>query len=650
MDIATILSQVDLGSIALPAFQRGYVWNRDQVRKLMQSLYRRHPVGSLLVWVTKTEQAPVRGDGPLSLGYVELLLDGQQRITSLYGIIKGKPPAFFEGNASSFSGLCFNLGDEVFEFYGPVKMKDNPLWINVTDLMQIGAGEMIARLYEQPEFRANSASYIKRLNTLEGIKNIDLHIEEIAGEDKTVDVVAEIFNNVNSGGTQLSKGDLALAKICAEWPDARNEMNRRLAAWEKGGFSFTLEWLLRNITTILRGEALFSSLKDVKTAEFQDGLKQAEGAVNYLLNMVAGRLGLDHDRVLGGRYAFPVMSRYVILGGGKLKDAREQDKLLYWYVHSFLWGRFAGSTEATLRQDLNLLKQHEGGLDRLIDQIRQSRGDLRIRPENFSAWSLGARFYPLLYLMTRVCNARDWGTGLPLSAHLMGKRSRLEVHHIFPKAFLYQHGYKIAEVNALANYCFLTQATNLTISDQSPEIYFEVVAQKHPGALESQWIPMDRKLWKVEHYREFLRARQELLAQAANQFLDELLDGPAQTDQRDFPTTLTTSLPGEEEVSPEKPEINELLAWLEEHHLPKPELDYELCEPDSTTVLTIVDAAWPKGIQESYSKPVALVLEGREDAAEWAGLLDYRVFTSLPILYSYIEREILANGYQASAS
>ena len=76
MQIATILDQIDLGAMALPEFQRGYVWNRNQVRELMKSLYRRYPVGSLLVWVTKTESATARGDGKLQEGTVKLLLDG----------------------------------------------------------------------------------------------------------------------------------------------------------------------------------------------------------------------------------------------------------------------------------------------------------------------------------------------------------------------------------------------------------------------------------------------------------------------------------------------------------------------------------------------------------------------------------------------
>ncbi len=224
MKVTTILDQIDLGSMALPEFQRGYVWNRDQVRDLMQSLYRRYPVGSLLVWITRTESMSIRGDGPVAASVFELILDGQQRVTSLYGIIRGRPPKFFDGNPQAFTGLYFHLDDETFEFYGPLKMKDNPLWINVTELMQIGAGEAIQRLLANQAPQPKLTTYINRLNAIDGIKNIELHVEKVTGEDKSVDVVVEIFNRVNSGGTKLSKGDLALAKICASWPEARQEM------------------------------------------------------------------------------------------------------------------------------------------------------------------------------------------------------------------------------------------------------------------------------------------------------------------------------------------------------------------------------------------------------------------------------------------
>ncbi|MBE2190265.1 MAG: DUF262 domain-containing protein, partial [Candidatus Kapabacteria bacterium] len=236
MEIKTILAQIDIGTFALPEFQRGYVWNRDQVRKMITSLYKGYPIGSLLVWTTKTDGATVRGDGAVYPGTVKLILDGQQRITSLYGIIRGVPPKFFDGNSTAFTGLYFNLKEQEFEFFSPLKMKDNPFWINVTELMKSGSGVFIGKIYSLPDVQNDIQKYIDRLNQLDRIKDIDLFIQDVVGEDKTIDVVVDIFNNVNSGGTKLSKGDLALAKICGEWSDARNEMKNLLSKWTKAGF------------------------------------------------------------------------------------------------------------------------------------------------------------------------------------------------------------------------------------------------------------------------------------------------------------------------------------------------------------------------------------------------------------------------------
>lgn len=389
MKIQTLLDQIDLGSIALPEFQRGYVWNRDQVKGFMHSLYKRYPVGSLLVWETKSETADARGDKKLAPGVVKLLLDGQQRVTSLYGIIKGNPPKFFDGSDKAFTGLYFDLKEEVFEFYMPAKMKDNPYWINVTELMQAGVGTFINKIISNEDMKDDLQLYINRLNAIDNIKNIDLHVDQVTGEDKTVDIVVDIFNRVNSGGTKLSKGDLALAKICASWPEARNEMKSCLQKWENAGYYFKLDWLLRNINTTLTGEAMFSALKDVTAGEFQQGLKSTEKICNYILNMISGRLGLDHNRVLGSRYSFPIICRYLALRNGKVKDAKERDRLLYWYIHCILWGRFAGSVESTLNKDLDVIEEGEDALDRLIQQLRLWRGDLTVRPEDFGGWSLG---------------------------------------------------------------------------------------------------------------------------------------------------------------------------------------------------------------------------------------------------------------------
>ena len=196
MKISTILDHIDSPHMALPEFWRGYVWNRDQVRGLFDSLYRRHPVGGLLVLATESKTAGHRSDGGLAAGVVKLLLDGQQRMTSLYCVVHGRTPRFFDGNAQAFTGLRFHLATETLGFYQPVKMKGDSLWTNVTELMQkgtAGLGEFVARLTEQPALAPKVCDYVWRLSRLLGIVDVDLHVEEVTGPDKSLDVVVNIY-------------------------------------------------------------------------------------------------------------------------------------------------------------------------------------------------------------------------------------------------------------------------------------------------------------------------------------------------------------------------------------------------------------------------------------------------------------------------
>jgi len=645
MKISTILDHIDSGHMALPEFQRGYVWNSDQVRKLFTSLYLRRPVGGLLVWATESKTATHRGDGPLAAGVVKLLLDGQQRMTSLYGVVRGKPPKFFDGNAKAFTGLRFHLEAQTFEFYQPVKMKDEPLWIDVTELMKkgtAGLGEFVTRLAAQPGMAAKVGDYVGRLAQLLGITAVDLHVEEVTGADKTLDEVVDIFNQVNSGGTKLSKGDLALAKICADWPEARDTMKAKLKEWAKADYHFNLDWLLRSVNTALTGEAKFQFLHEKSAEEIQDGLRRATKHVDTSLNLIGGRLGLDHDQVFFGRFGVPVMVRYLDRRTGPMNE-KERDKLLFWFVQAGMWGRFSGSTESFIDQDLAALEGEDGGLDKLVEQLRLWHGGLRAEPGHFTGWSLGARFYPVLYLLTRMGESRDWGTGIPLKSNLLGKMSRLEVHHIFPKAQLYKRKFKRPEVNALANFCFLTKDTNLDISDRLPEEYFPEVEKAHPGALASQWIPTDPALWKIENFRAFLEARKALLAAELNRRMEELLHGD--TRWLAGPTAAVPAVaPATGGITSEEEEerLEEVNDWMEAQGLPRGLLAFDFADAATGEQKAVFDLAWPNGIQEELSQPVAVLLNESNETLAIASQAGYRFFTSIEDFRRYVEGEILA--------
>lgn len=650
MKISSILDHIDSGHMALPEFQRGYVWNRDQVRGLFDSLYRRHPVGGLLVWATESQTAEHRGDGPLAAGIVKLLLDGQQRMTSLYGVVRGNPPKFFDGHAQAFTGLRFHLETKIFAFYQQQKMQDDPLWIDVTKLMQqgnSGLGAFVAQLSARPELAPKIGEYVGRLSRLLGVVDIDLYIEEVTGADKTLDVVVDIFNRVNSGGTKLSKGDLALARICADWPEARDTMKAKLKEWTQADYHFNLDWLLRSVNTVLTGEAKFQFLHDKKAADIQDGLKRAIKHIDTSLNLIGGRLGLDHDQVFFGRFGVPVMVRYLDQRQGVM-DEKERDKLLFWLVQAGMWGRFSGSTESFIDQDLAALEGPEGGLDRLLDQLRLWHGGLSVEPAHFTGWSLGARFYPVLYLLTRMGLARDWGTGLPLKASLLGKMSRLEVHHIFPKAQLYKRNYKRPEVNALANFCFLTKDTNFNISDRLPEEYFPKIEAAHPGALASQWIPEDPALWKIENFREFLEARKTLLSAEVNQRMAELLHGDTKwLSGQVAPAPAVAAVMGGITSEAEEDQLEELNSWMAQQGLPQGTLAYDFADAKTGAQKAVLDLAWPNGIQEELSQPVAVLLNEGSEVIAITNQAGYRCFTDIDAFRKYVQSEILAEEVQA---
>jgi hypothetical protein len=219
-----------------------------------------------------------------------------------------------------------------------------------------------------------------------------------------------------------------------------------------------------------------------------------------------------------------------------------------------------------------------------------------------------------------------------LSAHLLGRGSTLNVHHVFPKSVLYKAGYSRPEVNAIANFCFQTQETNLALGNRVPEDYFPEVETSHPGVLESQWIPTDRELWTVGNYRGFLAARRELLARAANRLLASMLDGGiGLPDLAALPERVVAA----EQMLADL-ELVDLKKWLEERGMPMPSFHYEVVDPETGDAVTNVDAAWPSGVQSELSGPVALVLDGVQEVAAPLSQLGYKLFTSVDRLQSYL--------------
>jgi hypothetical protein len=252
----------------------------------------------------------------------------------------------------------------------------------------------------------------------------------------------------------------------------------------------------------------------------------------------------------------------------------------------------------------------------------------------------------------RMGAACDWGTGLPLKAGLLGKMSRLEVHHIFPKSRLYaaEPAYRRPEVNALGNFCFLTRDTNLEISNRLPQDYFPEIEKAHPGALASQWIPMDERLWRIENFRGFLDERKRLLADELNVRLKELLHGETQwlQDTSRIEPALAIEADGVTSEA-EEHQLEALNDWVAAQLLPRGVLNYELEIHPDDEVGTLCDLAWPQGLQENLSQPVAMLLKRPANVLAAVSQAGFLCFTGVDALKAYVTNKIIAAQQETSA-
>ena len=651
MKIGDIINNIDNEALALPVFQRGFVWKPRQVKELMNSLYRGYPVGSLLTWTTRTGQVDIRGNTERNSGPIDLLLDGQQRITSLYGLRRGKPPAFFDGDASAFTGLYFNLKTEEFEFLAPARANADPLWVSVTRIFSDRGASLLAELATNPDHAANLSEYMPRVVNLTQVMETDLPIQQITGDDKTTDIVVDIFNRVNSGGTTLSKGDLALARIGARWPAARTEMQQRLNKWKSAGFDASLDWLLRCMNTIITESSELDRLEPERVGRetFQGSLQKTENAVDHLLEAMRSHLFMDVDRVYNSKQAFPVMVKYLVDNGGRFPNRATMARLFHWYISVAIWGRFSGPVETVINQDLLGLAS-SSPIESLLRNLRLSQGERSVAPENFDLGYTRARFYPMLYVMSRIRDARDWGTGNRLRQHSLGDHTNLELHHIFPKAYLRRNKIPGKDANNMGNIAFQTRETNRAIGNKPPAEYMPQVAANWPGVLESQWIPMDPELWQAENYHRFLDERRKLLAKSANEMLAMLQAGEmplpespshiAQGPQVSDVTPMETGIDPDDEAAI----LSEANRIATENGFPVGEMAYEVYGKNTEEPIATLDLAWPEGLQTGYTRPVALLIDEDDAVLRVVGNTDFKVFTSLDDFRRYVEEDVLAEG------
>ena len=523
-EIGKLVDKVESNEIVLPEFQREYVWGKDQAKELMKSLYHEYPIGSLLIW--ETENPPeIKNDAVdrEQYGLFKVLLDGQQRITVLYLFIKDEiPPYYTESDIQTDPRhLYFNLDSGEFK-YENKSTRDNPEWVPVVDCFKekVSIFEIAKETTDDESKIAQKAEeYNKELKKISKITSLPLPKEEL-GKSADVHQAINLFDKVNSQGTDLGDAELALAHMSAQWPYIRREMKNTQQKMAERGYQFNLDFYVKCMIAVVTGGMTYERIYDIKRDTLVESWELVDDVLDYLANFLDNEALIPDSSYINTRAVLIPLIKY--LSDNDIRMNREEkDAFLKWLYSSMMWRRYSRSTDSTLEKDLSLL----GGshpVDDLMEEIRDDRGRIEVQPSDLEGRGKSSKhFYNMVRILSRDNNPVDWRTGEPLRGSY-----ELESHHIFPKSKLYGNLYNSnnhmgrKRVNEIANRAFITARGNSEIFDSLPEDYLPEVKENHPEIFEKQYIPENPEFWKLENYEEFLAKRREMIADAINEFLE----------------------------------------------------------------------------------------------------------------------------------
>jgi hypothetical protein len=561
--VEELVGMIERGELRLPEMQRRYVWRSTRVRDLLDSLYRGYPSGAILLWETDEpvplqEMAVTQQANPYKS--TRLLLDGQQRLTSLSAVIRGEAvkvrgrkrpvellfnlehpdhltvvteveengtddddddelfPADTGDEADSTEDELQKRFDRMTFVVATKKLEQSPHWVKVTDVFKTDEdAPFLERAGIEKVNDPRYKKYSQRLARLRGIKKY-MYRMDVLERSLSYDEVTEIFVRVNSLGAKLRSSDLALAQITAKWRNSLKTFEGFQNQCATRGFELELGLHLKTLVAFATGQSRFLTVGNLSLELLQTGWKDGCQGMEFALNFMKSNAGIDSPALLSSPFILIALAFHGHMRNYSL-SAEESHRLKHWLLLANAKGRYSrGSSETILDQDLAALKAG-GGAQELIDRLRQQVGRLEIVPEELEGRNQRSALFKTMFLAFRAAGAKDWRSQVAIALDHSGAQHRLQFHHIFPKAVL-KATYSGREADDIANLCFIAGKTNRQISDKPPRDYFPgMISASGSGAFDAQCIPTDPVLLGVSDYKAFLQRRRELVASRLNEFL-----------------------------------------------------------------------------------------------------------------------------------
>ena len=560
--LSLLIENIEMGDIGLPEIQRPFVWPNSKVRDLFDSMYRGFPIGYLLFWINGFSEVHRQIGTNVKQKVPRLLIvDGQQRLTSLYAVMKGIAVVRKDYSQERIY-IAFRPRDQKFEVTDAATRRDPEF---ISDISQLWSGSLsrnrfvkgfIRRLGDHRPLSEDEedelSENIDRLYDLQNYPFRALELSSAVDEEN----VAEVFVRINSKGTTLNQADFILTLMSVFWDEGRTELEyfcrdaRQPSTSAGSPYNYFIQTdpdqllrvsiglgfrraRLRHVYSILRG-------KDLETEEFSDDLREQQFAVlkeaqGYALNLqnwheflkVLMRAGFRRGKMISSQNA--LLYTYALFLIGKrdygIDSYTLRNTMARWFFMASLTGRYTGSPETKMEQDLALLRGVSNGqtfvqlVNRIIiDTFTEDYWNINLpnalATSSARSPSLFAYYAALNLLEARVLFSKMKVSEL-LDPALKGTKAAIERHHLFPRAFLRTLGLtSTRDTNQIANYALVEWSDNINISDKSPSEYFpQYAARFAQRELDEMmyWHALPQG-WEEMEYLEFLEARRKQIA------------------------------------------------------------------------------------------------------------------------------------------
>ena len=566
-----LIEKIDSGELGLPELQRPFIWSDSKVRDLFDSMMRGYPIGYLMLWESPVmdKKKYIGIDAHTNGEPRDVIIDGQQRLTSLYAVMKGKKVINSKYEEKSIV-ISYNPIINKFEVGDQAKKRDAEWIYNISDLYTSGnsysfTSQFFERLKDSrtkkgEEITPEEQSTIpNNISAVLNLKDRKLSVFDIKSSAEEEDV-SEIFVRVNSGGIALKQNDFILTLLSLYWDEGRRQIEqfcKDSTMPPKSGvtsYNHITDILPQDIVRVFIAYGFYRArlkygYKLLRGADFDkkgavdEGLREQRfdrlklklpdilNVNNWheFLKTIMNAGYLSKDMILSGNTIFFSYALYLIAKDRFNAKANDNLHLISpWFYFTSLVSMYSGSFESEFENQLNAIRElhtieefKEFILSRVNDKLTNDYFNITLVGSDGLAKSGSGNNAWFAYVAAlNILNRRILFSKSNLLVSKLfeigtdGKRKSLEKHHLFPKAYLVKNGYSDTKINQMANYAYIDWKDNMDILDDAPSIYYPIICQ---GRSLSDIMQMEQENalphgWENMTYEKFLEERRKLMA------------------------------------------------------------------------------------------------------------------------------------------